>query len=1129
MKNDQTIKVEGYQCFRNNRKEINDRARRGSGGVACLIRDTVLTNVDVTILDDTQEDILWIKIKDKNSQMCLCLCVCYLPPTSSSRKTCSLTFFSRLMESVYKYQNEGITVICGDMNSRIGENSDYIEGVDKVPPRVCIDTTENGYGQDFIDFCIDCNMCVLNGRFGSSDDFTCISTRGRSVVDYIVLPHEHLPLVSDFKVHRVSRIISDCGIPCPDTMPDHSLLDCSINFFASIPIAENVQSSADVRRTKYRVDDFPDTFLRTEQYLQQIQGTISRIEALISEERNLNAACDEFGQMLRAEMDKYNLKCSTRRSNNPTHKSKRKPYWNTMLQEQWDKTCQKEREWLKSEGAQNVRNRLKQSFCTERREFNRLLRKVKRQHQKRQQDDILNRLDSNDSRDFWRYIGKIGIANDRQTSIPMEVIDDAGNLHTNLSEVMSEWKGQFDKLYNDDGSTDDYDEAHLQDIRYRLSNTDFASSPEAEALNRPIDRHEIVKAVERAKLRKAAGIDAIPAEALKNDVCVDLLHRIISECFTNGVVPNQWKTGIINPIVKPNSTDVRRPSTYRGITLLSVPSKIYCDILNHRLVTFLDSTESIADEQNGFRRRRGCQEHIYSLYSIINNRKNAKLSTFACFIDLRKAFDTVNRHCLWFKLRRLGIEGKFYDAICSLYDDIKCCVQINGMLTDTFRVQRGVKQGCLISPTLFSVYINDLADDLKSANLGVNVNETIINLLMYADDVVLLTDAADKLQRMLNIVHSWCRKWRLTVNGGKTKIVHFRPTDIPRSDIAFSIGDINIGYCDKYKYLGLWFTEHLDLNVTVRELTKAANRALGCLTAKYMHLGGMPYSVYCKLYETLVEPILYYCAGIWGQKEYRLVNNVQNRAMRLFLGVTKTTSNVAKLGDMGWTPCIFKQHIEVFRLRLKLAGVSDDRLLHKIHSWSRRLGRSWERMTDRLASRYDVSDVMRAAAGATPSVIRSLKHALFRYHEEKWFIELWNDRRSDNGNKLRTYRKYKKDLRPETYVTCYIPRHYRNVLAKFRCGSLPLHIETGRFNNTPLNERTCPFDDCIEDEQHFLIDCSFYDDLRHELINHMQNLLPDFHQFNSCDKLCSIMTCDEAQYLLSKTLFLMYRRRKFNI
>ena len=259
------------------------------------------------------------------------------------------------------------------------------------------------------------------------------------------------------------------------------------------------------------------------------------------------------------------------------------------------------------------------------------------------------------------------------------------------------------------------------------------------------------------------------------------------------------------------------------------------------------------------------------------------------------------------------------------------------------------------------------------------------------------------------------------------------------------------------------------------------------------------------------------------------MNNVQNRAMRLFLGVTKTTSNVAKLGDMGWTPCIFKQHIEVFRLRLKLAGVSDDRLLHKIHSWSRRLGRSWERMTDRLASRYDVSDVMRAAAGATPSVIRSLKHALFRYHEEKWFIELWNDRRSDNGNKLRTYRKYKKDLRPETYVTCYIPRHYRNVLAKFRCGSLPLHIETGRFNNTPLNERTCPFDDCIEDEQHFLIDCSFYDDLRHELINHMQNLLPDFHQFNSCDKLCSIMTCDEAQYLLSKTLFLMYRRRKFNI
>ena len=557
------------------------------------------------------------------------------------------------------------------------------------------------------------------------------------------------------------------------------------------------------------------------------------------------------------------------------------------------------------------------------------------------------------------------------------------------------------------------------------------------------------------KLQKAPGIDAIPAESLKNDVCVDLLYRIISVCFEKGIVPDQWKTGIVNPIVKPNSTDLRRPLTYRGITLISVPCKVYCDILNRRLSSWIEDSGIMADEQNGFRKNRSCQDHIYTLHSILSNRMNTNNSTFACFIDLKKAFDSVNRNCMWFKLKQLGIGGNFYSAVRSLYDNVRSCVQLNGLLTETFGIARGVKQGCLLSPTMFSIFINNLADVLRDANLGINVDDVIVNLLMYADDIVLLAESEENLQRMLDLVYEWCRKWRLEVNIAKTNIVHFRRKQVAATNALFKFGDQPLCFADKYKYLGFWFTEHLDMSFPVRELAKAASRAFGALATKYYAVGGLPYTVFTKLYESLIEPILFYCSGIWGHKEYRVVNNVQTRAMRLFLGVTKTTSNIGKQGDMGWKSCLAKQHIEVLRLHCKLKGAHQERILYKVHRWSSRRGRSWEANTQKLVRRYGLSDILRNVTNASKLVMTSIKTSVFQFHEQKWFTEMWNDRRCANGNKLRLYRKLKQDLLPEAYVTCTMPRAYRSALSKLRLGSLPLHVETGRYVHTPLQDRVC--------------------------------------------------------------------------
>ena len=176
------------------------------------------------MLNNDTEEMLWIK----KASICVpiltfCLCISYLPPENSSRHVRAETFFDILLENVYMYHHEGIFVICGDLNGRIGSHSDYIEGVDKIPERSILDYKHNKHGETLIDFLLRADMCVMNGR-GRTNDFTSVSLKGASLVDYCIVHHDDLQKICDFRVTRACEVFEKMGVWVISTLSTQFLI-----------------------------------------------------------------------------------------------------------------------------------------------------------------------------------------------------------------------------------------------------------------------------------------------------------------------------------------------------------------------------------------------------------------------------------------------------------------------------------------------------------------------------------------------------------------------------------------------------------------------------------------------------------------------------------------------------------------------------------------------------------------------------------------------------------------------------------------------------------------------------------------------------------------------------------------
>ncbi|XP_063406305.1 uncharacterized protein LOC134690258 [Mytilus trossulus] len=201
---------------------------------------------------------------------------------------------------------------------------------------------------------------------------------------------------------------------------------------------------------------------------------------------------------------------------------------------------------------------------------------------------------------------------------------------------------------------------------------------------------------------------------------------------------------------------------------------------------------------------------------------------------------------------KLGVSTKFLYALKAIYSNVECSVRLNGNMTEWFNVNTGLKQGFVLSTVMFNIFINDLIDDIKLLDIGINIDGEKLSILLYADDIVLLAENAEDLQKILDVLNVWCNHNSLKVNLRKSNVIHFRNPSVARSDFHFSLNDENIEYTSNYQYLGLLLTEFLDYQLMAKAVARSASRALGLLIVKCKAHGGFQHNIYTKLFDTMV-------------------------------------------------------------------------------------------------------------------------------------------------------------------------------------------------------------------------------------------------------------------------------------
>jgi len=422
----------------------------------------------------------------------------------------------------------------------------------------------------------------------------------------------------------------------------------------------------------------------------------------------------------------------------------------------------------------------------------------------------------------------------------------------------------------------------------------------------PISLEELNWNIKELDANKAEGLDGVTNDILRHSG--PLARQFLTQMFNNvmigGVPPASWKDGdVILVLKKPPQTEI---SNYRPITLISCISKLLTKILAKRLGDLIAKEDIIGAEQNGFRSSRTCSDNIFILNSVLEMNKSKKLLSHIMFIDLQEAYDRVDRDILLAKLKQLNISSKFIDFLSNYYFLDNISTASSGKRTRKQYQKRGLRQGCNLSSVLFIIYMSELSRRMRAAGVGVRLESGVyVNILLFADDIILIANSPETLNQLKDILESWCLDFRMKISINKTKII----TSLDDLECALqdpeTLESEIVEHVSNYKYLGvqqyssMWKTSQ---KKGESMLSKAKCYKNVILRSRHSLLDNI--SAASAMWKNIAIPgILYATDAIpISNTVIEELEVVQNQIGKALLGVPQSTANTVVQAELGWKP-----------------------------------------------------------------------------------------------------------------------------------------------------------------------------------------------------------------------------------
>ena len=404
-----------------------------------------------------------------------------------------------------------------------------------------------------------------------------------------------------------------------------------------------------------------------------------------------------------------------------------------------------------------------------------------------------------------------------------------------------------------------------------------------------------------------------------------------------------------------------------------------------------------------------------------------------------------------------------------------------------FFCPRGLKQGDVCSPVLFSLFINELTKVIiENGKHGIQLTPELIEILilLFADDVVLVSDSVIGLQCQLNILHDTAKKLDLIVNLQKSNIVVFRNGGHLAEKEKWFYGQSCIEVVNMYKYLGVIMSTRLTFSHTQHDLANKAQKGLLSIFKLLWSIGEHSPEVFFKLFDAQVQPILTYGAEIWGLvADQETVERVHLLAIKRFLGLHPKAPRHVVYGESGRHPIFVTTYVKCIKFWLRLTRMENNRYPKKVYNTLLSLqGQNyitWACSVRNVLYKFGFGVVWEAqCVGNVKSFLLTFRQRLVDCFEQDWRSAL---QRHDFYS---TYSTYKQSVTVSVYVRIIRNVHVRKVFAKFCVGMSPLRNSFLKYKPTTASENvSCPFcPDTQETEVHFLLQCSKYNALRNEFI-----------------------------------------------